>query len=72
MGYHIPLNEMTIIDKLEAMERLWEDFCRSPEEFLPPAWHENVLSSREKRVGEGSAKFSTLAEVKDRIRKTSK
>lgn len=72
MGYHMPLNEMTIVDKLEAMERLWEDLCRSPEALPSPAWHEDVLSSREKRVQEGRARFSTLADVKDRLRKSSR
>ena len=72
MGYHMPLNEMTTVDKIEAMEKLWEDLCRNPEALPSPAWHENVLSSREKRVQEGRAKFSTLTDIKDRIRKTSK
>ncbi len=72
MGYHMPLSEMTTADKLEAMEKLWEDLCRNTEALPSPAWHENVLSSREKRVQEGRATFSTLADIKDRIRKSSK
>ena len=48
MRYHMPLSEMTTADKLEAMEKLWEDLCRNTEALPSPAWHENVLSSREK------------------------
>lgn len=72
MGYFIPINEMTTEDKLVAMEQLWEDLCRNPEALPSPAWHENVLSSREKQVKEGNARFSTLDDIKGRIRKSSK
>ncbi len=72
MAFVIPLDEMTTEDKLVAMERLWEDLCRNPEFVSSPAWHEDVLLAREKQVQEGRAKFSTLDEVKDRIRKSTK
>ena len=70
MGFDIPLDEMTTEDKLAAMERLWEDLCRNPESVPSPAWHEDVLLAREKQIRKGGAKFSSLDEVKDRIRKS--
>ena len=72
MVFDIPLDQMTTEDKLAAMERLWEDLCRNPESIPSPAWHEDVLLAREKQIKEGNAKFSTLDEVKDRIRKSTK
>jgi hypothetical protein len=72
MDFDIPLDEMTTQDKLAAMEHLWENLCRNPESIPSPSWHGDVLLAREKQIKEGSAKFSTLDEVKDRIRKSTK
>ena len=72
MDFEIPLEEMTTEDKLSAMEQLWEDLCRNPESIPSPQWHGDVLSAREQQIKEGNAKFSTLDEVKDRIRKSTK
>lgn len=30
MEFALNLNQMTVADKLAAMERLWEDLCRTP------------------------------------------
>jgi putative addiction module component (TIGR02574 family) len=72
MNFVIPLDEMTTEDKLAIMERLWEDLCRNTESVPSPAWHEDVLLARKKEVQEGRARFSTLDEVKDRIRKSTR
>lgn len=72
MDFVIPVEEMSIEDKLIAMEQLWADLCRKPESIQSPDWHENVLLTREKQIIEGSAEFSDLIEVKDRIRKSTK
>ncbi|SPF47713.1 conserved hypothetical protein [Syntrophobacter sp. SbD1] len=70
MEFVFPLDKMTTEDKLAAMELLWDDLCHNPEAVSSPAWHEGVLSAREKRVQEGKASFSDLAAAKNRIRKS--
>ena len=72
MRFSIPVDEMTTEDKLAAMEQLWDNLCRSPESIPSPDWHEDVLSSREILVKEGKATFSSLSDVKDRIRRDTK
>ena len=72
MEFVLPLDKMTTSDKLAAMERLWEDLCRSPESVLSPPWHGDILSAREKRVREGMAEFAAFDAAKDRIRKSTK
>ena len=62
------LDQMTISEKLAAMERLWEDIVRTPEAVPSPSWHGEVLSGRAKRIEEGKAEFAPLDEVKKRIR----
>jgi hypothetical protein len=47
MGITLPLDKMTICEKLVEMERLWDDLCRDPESVPSPSWHEGVLVERE-------------------------
>jgi len=47
MAISLPLTKMTVEEKIQAMESLWEDLCKSPSSITSPAWHENVLKERE-------------------------
>ena len=68
----LPLDEMTILEKVATMEELWDDLCRTPEEVTSPSWHEEILIERKNHVNEGTARFSDLAQVKERIRHSRK
>ena len=57
MNISLPLDKMTISDKLAAMEQIWDDLCIDPDSIQSPQWHRNVLESREQRVTEGKASF---------------
>ena len=32
------VQSMTVVEKLQAMEMLWDDLCRNVGELEPPAW----------------------------------
>ena len=64
----IPLDEMTTAEKLRAMEEIWTDLQRMPEEIPSPGWHADVLAAREGRVREGRSQFSDWGAAKSRIR----
>lgn len=49
----LPLEQMTIEEKLRAMETLWADLSRKADSFESPAWHADVLRERDQRVAEG-------------------
>ena len=68
---NVPLlpEKMTIPEKLAAIELLWDDLCRFPEDVPSPQWHGKILDEREKKVLGGDASFSDLNEAKKRIRK---
>src|SRR5438094_5787460 len=57
MPIKLPLHEMTIQEKLAAMEFLWEDLSRSPEAIESPEWHKDILDERRHRVANGTAQF---------------
>ena len=51
MDVTLPLDQMTIEDKIRTMEILWDDLCRQAEGRPSPAWHGEILRERE-RMGD--------------------
>ena len=72
MELAIPLAQMTIAEKLRALEEIWSDLQRTDEQVPSPAWHADVLQARENRVREGSSQFDDWAKAKPRIRENAK
>jgi hypothetical protein len=68
MPFNLPLNDMTLQEKLAAMESLWEDLARSPEGIESPAWHKDVLDERRQRLAEGKSRFVDWETAKAEIR----
>lgn len=68
MAVAIPLAKMTTLDKLRALEEIWNDLRRTPEEVPSPSWHADVLRARERRVREKRSQFGGWTEAKRRIR----
>ena len=68
MATKLPLHEMTIQEKLAAMEALWEDLSRSPETIESPEWHREILDERRQRVAGGTAHFEEWETAKTKIR----
>jgi hypothetical protein len=67
MSKSLSLKEMTLHQKLAAMEALWEDLARSPESIESPAWHEEVLDERRQRISDGKARFENWETAKVEI-----
>ncbi len=68
MEVALPLEQMTTEDKLRVLEVVWEDLCRVPQDIPSPAWHEDVLRAREKRMREGSSQMVDWSDAKQKIR----
>lgn len=64
----LPLDQMTIPEKLRAMEEIWQDLCRTPDSVPSPSWHADVLRAREERIRKGSSKFTDWSKAKKKIR----
>ena len=64
----LPLEDMTTVEKLQAMEEIWTDLQRDPDEIDSPEWHADVLAAREDRVRQGTSRFSDWETAKARIR----
>ena len=68
MELSLPLDQMTTSEKLRALEQIWEDLCRTPEDVPSPAWHADVLRARERRIREGRSEFTDWTDAKQSIR----
>lgn len=69
MSIDLPLDTMTLADKLEAMELLWADISRRPAGLPSPGWHKEVLDERRQLVSEGKLKFLDWEEAIADLRK---
>jgi hypothetical protein len=69
MAFALPLSEMTVAEKLQTIEVLWEDLLGNPEDVPSPSWHEEVLAARRKQIEEGQAKFLSLDEFRQSIQR---
>jgi putative addiction module component (TIGR02574 family) len=65
----LPLKEMSIEEKLQTMETIWQDLSANPEQIDSPAWHEEELRVREAQIGSGEAKFLDWEKAKEEIRR---
>ncbi len=61
------IDQMSIEEKLFAMEQLWSSLCKDGNYPITPKWHENVLKERKELIDSGNANFITLEELRRRL-----
>jgi putative addiction module component (TIGR02574 family) len=64
----LPLDRMTVEEKLRAMEMLWDDLCRNEQQIPVADWQKDLLDDRQRQIEAGEAKFSDWESAKKRIR----
>ena len=69
MKVELPLSEMSVAEKLHAMEALWADLCRNAPEEAAPEWHLQILQEREQRLAAGQEEVLDWEEAKRRLRR---
>ena len=68
----IQLSELTLTQKLNLMESLWEDLSKDNKNIQSPSWHGDILDEREKALKAGKISANDWEEAKERIRKSIK
>lgn len=63
----VPLEQLTVPEKLALMERLWIDLARQPQDIPSPAWHGAVLEERREAVRQGRTAFVAWEEARQRL-----
>ena len=67
MASTLPLEKMSVEEKLRAMELLWDDLCRQAGGVSSPDWHEDVLAQRQAAVERGEDQFEDWEAAKRSI-----
>jgi putative addiction module component (TIGR02574 family) len=65
----LPLNEMSVEEKLQTMEALWQSLSADSAAIESPPWHEEELAEREQKIESGGAKFVEWEKAKADIRR---
>ena len=68
MKAELPLAQMTVAEKLQAMEVLWADLSERAADEAVPAWHAEVLAERERRLAAGEERVLDWDEAKRQLR----
>lgn len=63
------LNELTVSEKIQMMESLWESLCQQPTDIPSPVWHGEILTQRENALRQGADHFSDWDMAKANLRK---
>ena len=69
MSIDLPLDKMTLADKLEAMKKLWADLSKTPTELPSPSWAD-ILAERLRQAESGNVKFIDLDDAMAEIQST--
>jgi len=56
MPISLPLQAMSVEEKLQVMEAIWDDLSRHVDELQPP-WHSKVLYALEVAIEHGEETF---------------
>ena len=65
----LPLNEMSVEEKLQTMEAIWQSLSVDSAAVESPTWHEEELAERERKIVSGEAKFIAWEKAKADIRR---
>jgi hypothetical protein len=72
MRFQLPLDQMSLAEKLEVMETLWADLSQHQDALPSPDWHEDVLQERKRLADDGQLKFldwdTAIAELRTELR----
>ncbi|MGH9947435.1 MAG: addiction module protein [Pyrinomonadaceae bacterium] len=63
----LPLESMTVAEKIDVIEKIMADFAKNPESYPSPEWHGRVLAEREQALKDGKDQFISLKEAKKLI-----
>ena len=72
MNVMLPLEKMSIGEKISAMESIWEDLIKNAESLASPDWHKRILEHREQSASNGRSVFTDWESAKSAIRKSIK
>jgi hypothetical protein len=66
------IHQLTLQEKLIAMEAIWDDISSVEENLEIPQWHKDILNERDQLIADGKARFIDWEEAKEQIKQAVK
>jgi len=66
MKPNLQLDQMSVEEKIQTMELLWDSLSQAPADLESPDWHREILEERQRKIDTGEAVFLSLDELKAR------
>lgn len=63
------ISTMSVLERLQAMEALWDSLTHEPNGYQSPEWHKEILAERKEKIESGQANFISLEELKSKYGK---
>ena len=60
------IQKMSVAERLQTMEALWESLQSDESGVESPEWHGEILRERKRKIENGETEFITLEELKKR------
>ena len=60
------ISKMSVLERLQTMEALWDSLTHEPTGIKSPKWHEEILSDRKEKIKNGNTNFISLEELKSK------
>ncbi len=61
---NLDIEKMSVTERLQAMEALWDSFLREEVELESPDWHRGIIDERRSRIENGEGEFISLEELR--------
>lgn len=72
MPIELPLSTMSVSEKVQLFEQVWDDLCKQSGEIPTPDWHVAILNERQRQIENGTMSVSPWSEAKERLQKLGK
>lgn len=63
----VNIERMSIEERLQAIELLWDSIPCKDDALASPAWHRDVLEARQAAAEAGQGEFLTIPELRKRL-----
>jgi hypothetical protein len=72
MSLELPLSTMSVGEKVQLLELVWDNLCHQSGDVRSPEWHAAILNDRQKQIENGTMAVSSWAEAKERLQRLGK
>jgi hypothetical protein len=72
MPIDLPLNTMSVGEKVQLLEQVWGNLCRQSGDIRSPEWHAAILNDRKRQIENRTVTVLPRSDAKERLQKIGK